>query len=129
MEKQDYINYWVTGAERDLSSMEANFNSGKYDWSLFIGHLVLEKILKALWVKNNEDNIAPKIHNLVLLAEKANHPITENEKILLLEINSFNLETRYPDYKFEFFKECTREFAASYILKIKDFYTCILKLI
>lgn len=29
--------------------MEGIFNAGKYDWALFVGHLVLEKILRAHW--------------------------------------------------------------------------------
>ncbi len=27
------------------------FESGKYDWSLFISHLAIEKILKGLWLR------------------------------------------------------------------------------
>ncbi|MHB1688465.1 MAG: HEPN domain-containing protein [Ignavibacteriaceae bacterium] len=41
------------------------FNAGRYDWSLYVAHLSLEKILKARWVKDNEDKIPPKIYNLV----------------------------------------------------------------
>lgn len=48
MEKQDYIKYWVKTSEEDLKSMESVFQAEKYDWSLFIGHLSLEKVLKAL---------------------------------------------------------------------------------
>ncbi len=53
VDKQDYIKYWLKTSEDDLFSMESTFNAGHYDWALFIGHLSLEKILKALWVKNN----------------------------------------------------------------------------
>ena len=69
MEKQDYIKYWVKTSEDDLTSMESNFNSGNYDWALFIGHLSLEKILKALWVKNNQSDIPPRTHNLKKIKE------------------------------------------------------------
>jgi len=51
MEKQDYINYWVETSESDLASMESVFNAGTYNWSLFIGYLALEKLLKAAWIK------------------------------------------------------------------------------
>lgn len=125
MNKQDYIEYWVKTSEDDIASMESTFNSGSYDWSLFIGHLSLEKILKALWVKNNTNDIPPKTHNLKKIADEAKYPMSEDEAILLLEINDFNLEARYPDYKFDFHKKCTKEFAESYIIKIKELHKCI----
>jgi HEPN domain-containing protein len=125
VDKQDYIKYWVKTSEDDLSSMESTFNAGNYDWALYIGHLSLEKILKALWVKNNESDTPPKTHNLKKIADEAKYPVTEVESILLLEINDFNLEARYPDYKFDFHKKCTKEFAANYLIKIKDLHRCI----
>ena len=126
MEKQDYIEYWLRSSKDDLSSMESNFQSGKYDWSLFIGHLSLEKIFKALWVRNNPGDIPPKTHNLRKIASEALYHLSQDEDILLLEINDFNLEIRYPDYKFDFHKKCTKEFAEEYIKKTKELHQCIL---
>jgi HEPN domain-containing protein len=128
-EKTDYIKYWKKTSEDDLSSMESNFQSGKYDWSLFIGHLSLEKIFKALWIKNNPEDFPPKTHNLRKLAGEAKYQLSEDEETLLLEINDFNLEIRYPDYKFDFHKKCTKEFAEGYLKKIKELHKCILSLI
>lgn len=125
MEKQDYIKYWIETSENDLSSMESVFLAGKYDWSLFIGHLALEKILKALWVKNNLSDIPPKTHNLKKIAEEAKLEFNDEDLLLLNRITNFNLETRYPDYKKEFFKSCTKEFAEENIQKIKGLYGCI----
>ena len=39
--------------------MESLFANGYYVWSLFIGHLVIEKVLKAFHVKNS---LAPLPH-------------------------------------------------------------------
>lgn len=72
MGKQDIIKYWIKTSEDDLSSMESIFNAGNYDWALFIGHLSLEKIMKALWVKNNTSDVPPKTHNLKKIADEAN---------------------------------------------------------
>ena len=126
MEKQDYIKYWVKTSEDDLASMESNFNSGNYDWALFIGHLSLEKVLKALWVKNNQSDIPPRTHNLKKIAEESKYSLSEDESILLLEINDLNLEARYPDYKFDFHNKCTKDFTEGYIGKIKESHKCIL---
>jgi HEPN domain-containing protein len=125
LKKKEYIQYWIRTSESDLLSMDNNFISGNYDWALFIGHLSLEKILKALWIKNNPGDIPPKTHNLKKLADEAKFQLRENDAETLLEINDFNLETRYPDYKFEFYKKCTKEFAEGYIIKIKELHKCI----
>jgi HEPN domain-containing protein len=125
VEKQDYIKYWIKTSEDDLFTMESNFTSGNFDWALFIGHLSLEKILKALWVKNNTSDIPPRTHNLRKIADEAQYPMSDDEAILLLEINDFNLEARYPDYKFDFHTKCTKKFAEGYIKKIKELHQCI----
>ena len=83
MEKQDYIKYWVNTSKEVLISMDSVFIAGRYDWALFIGHLALEKILKAVWVKNNEDNIPTRTHNLLKISEEAKLEFNE-EQILLL---------------------------------------------
>ncbi len=125
MEKQDYIKYWIKTSEDDLSFMEGVFVAGKYDWALFIGHIALEKILKAAWIKNNESNIPIRTHNLLKLAEEAKLEFKEEDILILNRVTNFNLETRYPDYKMEFFKGCTKEFAEENIKKIKGLYECI----
>jgi len=125
MEKQDYIKYWVKTSEDDLTSMESVFIAGRYDWSLFIGHLVLEKILKAVWIKNNESNIPIRTHNLLRIAEEAKLKFNDEDILTLNRVTNFNLETRYPDYKMDFFKGCTKEFAEENIQKIKGLYECI----
>lgn len=125
MVKQDYIKYWAKSSEQDLISMERVFQVGRYDWALFIGHLALEKILKAVWIINNESNIPPKTHNLKKIADEAQYILSEVESLLLLEINDFNLEARYPDYKFDFHLKCTKDFAEGYMNKIKELHKCI----
>lgn len=125
MEKQDYIKYWVETSEADLAAMESVFNAGKYDWALYIGHLSLEKILKAAWVKNNERNIPTRTHNLRKISEEAKLSFSEEAIIFLNRVTNFNLETRYPDYKMNFNKTCTKEFAEENIQKIKALFECI----
>jgi HEPN domain-containing protein len=125
MDKQEHINYWLKTSEMDLSSMETIHHAGKYTVALFMGHLALEKLLKAFWVKTHPDNFPPKTHNLLKIAEEAEVELNESEIAFLLEVNEFNLETRYPDFKLDFYKKCTKQFSSDYILKIKEIYKCI----
>lgn len=119
---EEHIAYWLESAEHDLEASESLFMSGKYDWCLFIGHLVLEKALKANYVFNNENKVPPKTHNLVRLAERSFLRLTQEQRIFLDEVNDFNLEARYPEYKREFYKRCTKDYADQYHTKIKEYY-------
>jgi len=122
MNIDEHINYWLKSAKNDMDVAESLFKSQKYDWCLFIGHLVLEKTFKALYVKNNENKIPPRIHNLVKLAEMSFLILSDKQKYFLDEVNDFNLEIRYPDYKFEFRNTCDMEFTAKHFSRIKEFF-------
>lgn len=119
MNKEELIKYWIETAEQDYITMIHLYNSGDYHWSLFIGHLVLEKLIKAIYV-NNVDNNPPRIHDLLRLADKACIETTEDQKDLLDLITTFNINARYPDYKRNFYKKCTQEYTAEAINKIKE---------
>lgn len=123
-EKQ--IDYWIKSAKHDLETAESLFKSKHYDWCLFISHLVIEKILKAFFVRDQKE-FPPKIHKLDVIAEKTKLNLSSDEMDFLKEINEFNLTARYPDFKFDFYKLCTKEFTEKYFSKIKDLAKCLLK--
>lgn len=91
----EHIVYWKNGAVEDLDVAEQLVNSGKTRHGLFFAHLALEKILKAHFCKTTQQ-IAPKLHNLVRLAEQADLKLSNNYLDILSEMNAFNLEGRYP---------------------------------
>ncbi len=43
MTKQEHVKYWLESAQHDLETSKSLFNSEKYDWALFLAHLVLRK--------------------------------------------------------------------------------------
>ena len=75
------------------------------------------KLIKAIAVKNGILTI-PKIHDLNKLSRKASLEIDEELGDELDIITSFNIEARYPDYKREFYKKCTKEFTVKHIDEI-----------
>jgi HEPN domain-containing protein len=89
---KEHIQYWVESAENDLSVADVLFNSGKYDWCLFIGHLVIEKKLKALFVQKNNELTPPKIHNLLKLAQLSDIKLDKEQQLFLEIVNNFNIE-------------------------------------
>ena len=104
--------------------MEDLFEKGDYTWALFVGHLVIEKLLKASYVQRI-DITPPFIHDLVRLAEKAGISLTEERKDLLDTISTFNLSARYEDYRREFYRKCTRTFTEKWIMQIRELRTWI----
>ena len=47
MENKDIVKYWIESSDSDLQVTESLFENGHHVWPLFLGHLVVEKLLKA----------------------------------------------------------------------------------
>ncbi len=114
-----HVKYWIDSAEHDLEVAEALFANAKYDWCLFIAHLVLEKTMKALYVKYKND-FPPRTHDLARLSQYIGLEMDEDTMEFLDSVNTFNISTRYPDEKFRFYRLCTRDFAVDNFEKIKE---------
>jgi len=118
--------YWIKSANHDLDVAEALFQADKFDWCLYIGHLVLEKTLKACYAEKIGD-IPPRIHDLVRLANLAGVEFDDETLEFLDAVNTFNISTRYPDEKLKFYKMCTHDFAEENFLHIKEIHKWLLK--
>jgi len=120
------IKYWLASSEDDWKVAEHLFEKGDNPYALFFGHLTIEKILKALYVKHQR-KIPPHTHRLVYLSEKI--PLTmKEEQIDFLEIiTDYNLEARYPDEKFSFREKCTQEYTKKALHEIKEFREWLLQ--
>ncbi len=69
-DKQKIIDHWIMGSNEDYDTMIALYDTHRYSWSLFLGHLTIEKLLKAYFVKVKED-YPPFTHNLLILAKNS----------------------------------------------------------
>lgn len=103
------IKYWVETSDDDYQTMLNLFQSEDYHWSLFIGHLVLEKLLKACVVKKINHN-PPFTHDLTKLAKLTGYNFSEMQLDWLDTVTTFNLNARYDSYKKTFYKKCTLDF-------------------
>ncbi len=89
------ISYWRAGAEEDWAVARELLDRGRVRHGLFLAHLALEKVLKAHVCRQTGD-LAPRIHNLVRLAELAAIGLHQEQLDLLADMNAFNVEGRYP---------------------------------
>jgi len=115
VDMQAQIVYWRDGAKEDWDAAAQLINSGKTRHGMFFAHLALEKILKAHICKKTE-KIAPKIHNLIRLAELTEHKLKPEDIDILAEMNEFNLEGRYP---ITFVSPLTKKESQTYMKKAK----------
>ena len=121
MNNIDLMKYWFESSDSDFDTMKVLFENHKNTWCLFIGHLVIEKLLKGLYAKNNPENpISPKIHNLILLSQKANLEVPKEIKEKIQVINTFNISARYDDYKKTFEEKCTNEYTTLQFKNIEE---------
>jgi HEPN domain-containing protein len=120
--------HWIETSEDDFKTMNKLFKSKSYSWALFIGHISVEKLLKALYVKLSGKH-APAIHNLYRLAELCELELTDENSDWLDTITSFNINARYDDYKKEFYNLCTREYTELWIGHIKELRKWIKKML
>ena len=120
------VKYWRDSSDKDHLTMHHLLVSKDYHWSLFLGHLVLEKLLKAIFVKKHNQH-APFTHDLLRLSEKIEIQLSEEQSEWLDEISAFNLNARYDNYKQDFYKLCTKDFSTLWIERIENLRTWLIQ--
>lgn len=95
MNISEQIAYWQDSAHEDFEVAEQLVASRKIRHGLFFAHLAVEKMLKSCVCRTTQE-APPRIHNLVRLWELTGTPLPEEYRLLLSELNAFNLEGRYP---------------------------------
>jgi HEPN domain-containing protein len=118
------ISYWFSGAKYDLGVANAMLKSKKYPYALFMGHLALEKLIKALVVSHTKKH-DPFSHSLPYLAEKSGIKFPQKILIKLREVMEFHFEGRYPDANKAFYDKCTRSYTVEKLKEIKEVFKWI----
>ena len=113
------INYWKDSSDRDFQTMSNLLNSGDYNWAMFLGHLVIEKLLKAIYVKVNKKH-AVHGHDLLRLSSGLGLELDQVKEEIFDRLTTFNLNARYDSYKQDFYQLCTKQFAIEWSSKIEE---------
>ncbi|MBM3335521.1 HEPN domain-containing protein [Candidatus Sumerlaeota bacterium] len=95
MDVEKQIAYWWSGATRDLAAARSLLEKKHPAHALFFAHLALEKALKAHVCKTTQQ-LPPKTHNLVRLAQIAKLFFAEDELDALRRFDKYQIEGRYP---------------------------------
>ena len=121
MNNIELMDYWIKSSDKDFEVMLDLKEKNRNTYVLFFGHLLIEKLLKAYYAKINKNApYAPKTHSLLLLVEKCNLDISEEQVKKLQVIDTFNIGARYDDYNNSFYQKCTEEYTFEQIKNIKE---------
>ena len=117
------IKIWLEIAEEDLDTAICCFNNKKLMWSVVMCQQAIEKILKALYVKNT-GQIPEKTHNLIKLVQNVEitNNLDEETIILFNKLILYYLGSRYPDKRAKLQAECNYGFVEDIINKTKEVF-------
>jgi HEPN domain-containing protein len=94
------------------------FETKRYVYVLFMCHLSVEKLLKALYEAGRE-KVPPKTHNLVYLMNEADVDVPEVHLKTVESLNDISVVTRYPEDIRALVKAFKKERAEDYLKKSK----------
>jgi len=114
------IDYWKSTSESDIETASILIASGKYIEGMFFCHLCIEKIIKALVVKQVQD-IPPRSHDLFYLTNLAKLGFTESQSEFMQILMKYQLEGRYPEH---YPKIPSIEKINEYLCQTKDLQQC-----
>ena len=112
MEKKEIVDYWVRASNATLNCSGLLSNRYSYALSSCIFRLKVVKGTIVVKTSNPTDE-----HNLVRLVEAAGIVCSEEQLDLLADVTTFNIKGRYDDYKNQFYKIATKEYAEKYFQK------------
>ncbi len=107
---------WLRLFEYDWETAKAMFKAERYLYVLFCCQQAIEKLIKAIIVKEKKI-FPPRIHDLLRLAEMTSIKLNDEKRKFLDRLNTFYIESRYPEEVIKLSKEATRDLASLYLTK------------
>ena len=86
-----------------------------------------KKYLKANWVNDNIEDIPPRIYDLQSVYSQTDLDLETDNVDFLDTINRWNIEGRYPDFKFSLYKLATDAYTEKQFYKLKTLKSCLLE--
>ncbi|MHB8910880.1 MAG: HEPN domain-containing protein [Syntrophales bacterium] len=113
------VRNWAETSNYDLRTAEAMYKAGRYLYVVFMCHLAIEKMLKAILAQKYPEDVPPKIHNLINLAQKTEMTLPDNLKDFFQRIDNVSVVTRYPEDLRTLSKEFNQETAKRILTETK----------
>jgi HEPN domain-containing protein len=124
---EEHIQWWKEDAERTWETALFNKDGGQHVFALFTFHLTIEKLLKAIWIKDNNLPYPPRTHDLTILYNQSDLDLPNGWYDYLGTINEWNIEGRYPDYKLKIYKRASADYLQEHTDKLTELKSLLLK--
>ncbi|MBI4684790.1 MAG: HEPN domain-containing protein [Nitrospirae bacterium] len=116
--RKDAENYLLS-SEYDLQTAEHMLKTGRFVYVIFMCHLAIEKILKAITAEKT-DKIPPKTHNLIYLMKLGDITLPEALFEFITKINNASIVTRYPEDFEKLIESYPENISVQYLAKTKE---------
>jgi hypothetical protein len=126
MTGEQMVRHWLYSSDVDFQAMETLFQKGHHVWALLVGHRVIEKLLRAYYVKEQGGSL-PQTRHLLEVAQRANLDPSDDQVNLLMEMASFPLDGDDWADEAAFYKKATRKFTETYVNRIVELRQWLIK--
>ena len=109
----------LSGSEYDLITAEHMFKTGRYLYVVFMCHLSIEKLIKAI-VYEETKKLPAKSHDLIYLSNLVQIQFPENLLDFIGKVNSASIVTRYPEDLSKAISSYPKNIAGEYYNKTKE---------
>ncbi|MCM8778386.1 MAG: HEPN domain-containing protein [Candidatus Omnitrophica bacterium] len=111
-------------ADYDLKTAETMLESGRYIYVIFMCHLSIEKMLKAI-VAETIKQTPPKTHNLIYLIKISKVSLPHELFDFVTKINNASIVTRYPEDFNKLIEIYPQEIVQDYFNKTQEVIRCL----
>lgn len=113
------IKNWIASGDYDLKTAANLFKSRRYIYVVFLCHLAIEKILKAIVCKRLNE-MPPYTHNLNRLIELSGVTVDERHHEFINKISLQSVPTRYPEDFAKLSRQFNKKTAEEHLKKSKE---------
>src|SRR3989338_3705880 len=110
---------WIKSSEYDIKTAEALYKSKRFVYVIFMCHLAVGKVLKAIVVHKTKKT-PPKTHDLFYLVKLSSLDLPENYTPTLMHLNEASVPTRYPEDIAKLAKSYNKSAAHRYFKDTKE---------
>ncbi len=111
---------WLAGSGYDIKSAQHMFNTGRHLYVIFLCHLAIEKLLKAVFAQTHEKH-PPYTHDLYKLIGLIALDIPPEHQPIIAKLNELSIATRYPEDLRAMVKEFPKRVTKKYLEQSKAF--------
>lgn len=110
---------FVASAGYDIETARHMLETGRYIYVIFMCHLAIEKMLKAVAAEVTKQT-PPKSHNLLFLTKLAGIDFPEKLFEFVSKINNVSVVTRYPEDFEKLLEAYPADSAKGYLMQAKE---------